>query len=63
MTQPRLVVGPMSVQSGVMDVAGNAAQWCQDWMGPYIAGTYTDPRGPDASAEFIRFFDEHPLSR
>jgi len=48
--------GPVAVGSfpdgatpeGVLDLAGNAAEWTADWYGDYPSEAQTDPAGPEA---------------
>jgi poly(hydroxyalkanoate) depolymerase family esterase len=48
---------PSLAEQWVVCGAGHA------WSGGAAAGSYSDPVGPDASREMLRFFREHPLRR
>jgi poly(hydroxyalkanoate) depolymerase family esterase len=65
--QGRAAGGHTYTRTLSMDAAGQSMieQWLvhgagHAWFGGSVAGSFTDPRGPDATREMIRFFLEHP---
>lgn len=68
-TRGQVPNGHAYTQSSYRDSAGKlmAEHWLihgagHAWSGGSASGTYTDARGPDASAEMLRFFLEHRLA-
>ncbi len=53
--QTHKVASLLPNELGLYDMSGNVAEWCHDWMAPYVASEQSDPRGPqDGDSRTLR---------
>ncbi len=46
----------------VLDMFGNAGEWCLDWFAKYAPGDQADPRGPTRGEQRVAHGSAHALS-
>ena len=38
---------------GIYGMSGNVWEWCEDWIGEYLSGTVTNPKGPSSGSDRV----------